>query len=584
MKGTFILFFALVVFAAASLSAQREPGTVDVRLFYKRPPEVVTLSADSGAARWRLCASCPWQVVAANLEVSARGEELRLRAPQDAAIPDRATTLEVVGNVRVAPVGSASFSVRGELRLAARQDRLALTARLSREEYVVAVLAGEGGGVAHVESLLAMSVAARTYAVRFVGRHRAEGFDFCDTTHCQDVRFGAVSQPLRAAVEATGGELLWYEGRPAAAFYHRDCGGTTEAARVPWPTLRASYLRQQQDPYCTARGRVGWQSDFALIDLRDALSRSGVMPGSRVPQTIRSVSIAERTPSGRVASLRLEGSESSVISAEVFRRAIGFALGWDKIRGDLYDLRVAGDRVVLSGYGAGHGVGLCQRGAGRMGELGRSYTEILSFYFPGTRVGISAGGLAWQELDDERLRLFSTHPERDLWILPVAARLLRQAEQRAGWSLTGRAQLRIYPSVEIYRDATGQPGWIAASTRGRTIRLQPLETLGAAQAQESTLAHELLHVLVEARARQTLPMWFREGLVLALESDAVSASESGEFSEVAALEQALAALRGRAELGRAYRAARSRVQQLIARYGRATVLSWLDSGLPREVR
>src|SRR5580658_10384150 len=53
------------------------------------------------------------------------------------------------------------------------------------ETYVAAVLAGESGGFQSSEALKAMAVAARTYAVRMRGRHSAEGFDLCDTTHCQ---------------------------------------------------------------------------------------------------------------------------------------------------------------------------------------------------------------------------------------------------------------------------------------------------------------------------------------------------------------------------------------------------------------
>jgi stage II sporulation protein D len=40
--------------------------------------------------------------------------------------------------------------------------------------------------------------------------------------------------------------------------------------------------------------------------------------------------------------------------------------------------------VVFNGFGAGHGVGLCQWGAKEMAELGYSFGTILSYYYPGT--------------------------------------------------------------------------------------------------------------------------------------------------------------------------------------------------------
>src|SRR5260370_20609467 len=92
-----------------------------------------------------------------------------------------------------------------------------------------------------------MAVAARTYAVRSQGRHQSEGYDCCDTTHCQDLRIGAVSGRLRQAAEATEGELLWFEGSPASTFYGKDCGGgTAEAGRV-WPGLKGAPLQRPCD-------------------------------------------------------------------------------------------------------------------------------------------------------------------------------------------------------------------------------------------------------------------------------------------------------------------------------------------------
>jgi stage II sporulation protein D len=94
----------------------------------------------------------------------------------------------------------------------------ALTRKVPIEQYVAAVLAGESIGFRSEQAMQAMAVAARTYAVRFEGRHKSEGYDFCDTTHCQDVRFSAVTERMRRAAEATEGELLWFAGAPAATF------------------------------------------------------------------------------------------------------------------------------------------------------------------------------------------------------------------------------------------------------------------------------------------------------------------------------------------------------------------------------
>src|SRR5947207_3204276 len=169
------------------------------------------------------------------------------------------------------------------VRLYANDPKKAVIRKVPVEEYVAAALAGESAGFRSEQALQAMAVAARTYAVHFAGRHSSEGYDFCDTTHCQDVRFSAVTDRLRQAAEATEGELLWFAGAPAATFYGKDCGGSTEAAAQVWPDLKASYLGRRDDPYC-ARDR--WSAAIRKTDLHGALTASGIRAPARL-ETLR---------------------------------------------------------------------------------------------------------------------------------------------------------------------------------------------------------------------------------------------------------------------------------------------------------
>jgi stage II sporulation protein D len=66
-----------------------------------------------------------------------------------------------------------------------------------------------------------------------------------------------------------------------------------------------------------------------------------------------------------------------------FRKAMGF----DKIKSTWFDARLEGERVTFSGHGYGHGVGMCQWGAKGMADEGKTYREILKFYYPGARIG-----------------------------------------------------------------------------------------------------------------------------------------------------------------------------------------------------
>ncbi len=69
--------------------------------------------------------------------------------------------------------------------------------------------------------------------------------------------------------------------------------------------------------------------------------------------------------------------------------------------------------LEFSGTGSGHGVGLCQKGADEMGAEGRTWRDILAFYYPGTELGRTGRGIAWTRLGGESVALFTTHPDRD---------------------------------------------------------------------------------------------------------------------------------------------------------------------------
>ena len=402
---------------------------------------------------------------------------------------------------------------------------------MPREEYVAGVLAGEVNTFRSQEALKAMAVVARTYAQRFLGRHKAEGFDFCETTHCQDFRRNAGTPQVIKAAEETEGELLWYQGSPVAAFYHRHCGGRTEAASEVWPDMAAAYLRVQPDSYCISRGRGDWSGTISRDDLQRAL-------GAAHP--VSSVRILSRTPSGRVHRLRIDSEE---VSAAALHNAVGRTLGWHLLRSSIYEVFPGAGGFVFQGYGNGHGVGLCQVGAESRSEARQTYRQILVFYYPGTAVGITASGFPWRQMGGERVDVFSTQEQEDRALPFVADKALREAERRAGLSYAGRPRVRVYPSVAAFRDATGEPGWVAASTAGSAVRLQPAGRTGA------TLLHEMLHVLVESSGHPSLPDWFREDIVVYLAAPNTS----------------------------------SRVSKLVLGHGRDSVMGWLVAGLPANI-
>ena len=72
---------------------------------------------------------------------------------------------------------------------------------LQLDDYIAQVLAGEGQPQAGDAAQQALAITARTFALANRNRHRREGFDLCDTTHCQVVQAGDRDHAARRRID-----------------------------------------------------------------------------------------------------------------------------------------------------------------------------------------------------------------------------------------------------------------------------------------------------------------------------------------------------------------------------------------------
>ena len=243
------------------------------------------------------------------------------------------------------------------------------------EVYVARVLTGEGEPNAPEATQQALAVAIRTYAVFNAGRHRGEGFDLCDSVHCQVPR-AAASASARQAALATAGRILTYKGQPAEIFYSASCGGRSETATAAWPKtgIEHPYLRSIKDD--VHRDDPPWTLEMSLGDVQAHLERNGLAG------RLKNVQVASRTKSDRAAVLKLSGMHPDRIAGDQFRAAMGTTV----LRSTAFSVKKDGDTIRFTGRGYGHGVGMCVIGAGRRARRGESMTDILKAYYPGATI------------------------------------------------------------------------------------------------------------------------------------------------------------------------------------------------------
>jgi stage II sporulation protein D len=221
-----------------------------------------------------------------------------------------------------------------------------------------------------------------------------------------------------------------------------------------------------------------------------------------------------------------------------------------------------------------------------MAAEGHSDSEILNFYFPGAITGITPADRGWQKVNGAGWTLLTTDADTGLLAEGNAAwakaqSLLAQAFPVSS-ALNHTPTVQDLPTTELFRQTTGEPGWMLASTRGSNVFLQPgpvRKNNGGDD--EALLLHEFLHVLVEQQAGANAPLWLREGLVETLASPEKQRLELPDLpaSEVDA---ALAHPADATVSRRAHQAAASMAALLCARYGMATVRRYLRTGVPSE--
>jgi len=561
-------------------SAMRETLRVGMWTLWHDREVVLTPGGPDHKITLQSCSGCATLTFAEKATLRAVGNALTLTAAGKTGNAARVLLAEPV----TLTAHGETVTLHDPVAITALNGVLVIAVTLPVENYVERVVASETGGADSVESMKALAIVVRSFAL-----HEAHGhadYDLCDSTHCQLLHWGGNGGRAAAAHAATlmtAGETLWFHGQRALAYFGKDCGGRTASPTEIWPCAKpVSYLPSQPDRFCTKEGGREWASEITRAELSAALAAHGLArPGWQ------NISVARRGDSGRAVTIKIDGSE---IGADEFRLAIGESLGWDRIPSNWFEVRREGDRFEFHGRGWGHGVGLCQKGAAAMAQQGRSVQEILEQYFPGTQVADEATGREWSELAGDGFVLESLDAD-DAKYLADLNRMHAQATERSGLHATAPFTVRAFSSTPAFREATLAPGWVAAFTEDDWIGTQPLRTLASRKLLADTMRHEFLHALLEQQAGPRAPLWLREGLVEVWSEDNVAqagaaSNHSGKSAPrltVDGTDAALTHATTEAESEAAHRAAEWYAAQLLTRYGRAQMLEWLRSGVPAGV-
>ena len=309
----------------------------------------------------------------------------------------------------------------GTLRLVVEADKIVAINELPVERYLTSVISSEMSATASLEFLKAHAVISRSWLlaqmakrqrqekggasffsfikkddelIRWYDRDDHTIFDVCADDHCQ--RYQGITKQSSPAVEqailATRGQILAYEDEICDTRFSKCCGGQTEEFQYCWEDTPKPYLVSFHDPYCNTNDKhilsqvlndfdqetpdfYRWTVEYTQEELSELVNRKLKDDFGTITDLIP----LERGKSGRIWKLKIVGSKKSfTIGKELEIRR---ALSETHLYSSAFEVEKQGDRFILHGSGWGHGVGLCQIGAAVMGEQGKTYDEILLFYY-----------------------------------------------------------------------------------------------------------------------------------------------------------------------------------------------------------
>lgn len=261
---------------------------------------------------------------------------------------------------------------------------------LTMEQYLWRVVAAEMPASFEPEALKAQAVAARTFAYNRMGKtvENHPEADLCtDSSCCQayiDPAEAAANwgegadvytQKIADAVAATDGMVILYEGQPIEALFHSSSAGRTLDAVEVWGA---------SVPYLTG---VDSPEGEEVPDYHSTVAMT--------PEEFRTTFLAQYPQadfSGEPADWFGEVTHSSNGGVENMQVG-GVTVSGVELR-TLFSLRSAAfavtadeTAVTFSVTGYGHGVGMSQYGANALAKEGKTYREILSWYYTGVTIG-----------------------------------------------------------------------------------------------------------------------------------------------------------------------------------------------------
>lgn len=242
------------------------------------------------------------------------------------------------------------------------------------DNYLAGVVESEGGGGKHPEYYKVQALMSRTYVMKYLGKHKKDGFDLCDRVHCQAyhsmMRFTPI---IDSAVKQTHDMIMLDKyGDFIDAYFHANCGGQTCEPQLVW-NEQIDYLNTFIDTFCIYTKQATWEKRVSQESWKQFLVNKYDFP------------VYDSVFASQMFTFD-QPQRTAFYIHPVFGIPLRDLREEFDLKSTFFSCYPEGTDVVIRGRGFGHGVGLCQEGAMKMAKSGYNFIQIANFYFPGIEV------------------------------------------------------------------------------------------------------------------------------------------------------------------------------------------------------
>ncbi len=231
------------------------------------------------------------------------------------------------------------------------------------ENYLISVVACEMPALYEENALKAQAIASRTYALyqRDIGNVSLTKQDQClNTLEEMGERwkddFELYYEKIKKCVQETESIVMNKDNKLFKSFYFSTSNGETEDSMT---VFKEGNITSVASPWDKESKNYQVETTFTKSELVSALGE------------FSNIAITKRSGTNHVEEVAVDNSTYTGIE---FRKLL-------KLRSTDFSIVNEGDVYKITTHGYGHGVGMSQYGANMLAKEGKSYEEILKYYY-----------------------------------------------------------------------------------------------------------------------------------------------------------------------------------------------------------